>query len=104
MSDAHQVVRYYPAPGSSFLSKLGKAALFTLSAASQAGAANQAGGPGLHVTGSFDYNPFIKQRIQGVGRAAGTYTFMYTRAADPAGGERVQLRRPPESQGVEGGG
>src|SRR5436309_2274251 len=47
MRDAHQVVRYYPAPGSSFLSKLGKAALFTLSAASQAGAANQAGRPGL---------------------------------------------------------
>ena len=40
---------------------------------------------GVHVTGSFDYNPFIKQRIQGVVRAAETYTFMYTKAPDPAG-------------------
>src|SRR5256712_13657252 len=103
MRDAHQVVRYYPAPGSSFLSKLGKAALFTLSAASQAGAANQAGRPGLHVTGSFDYNPFIKQRIQGVVRAAETYTFMYTRAADAAGREGFSLIRLRKADGVEAG-
>ena len=103
MRDAHQVVRYYPAPGSSFLSKLGKAALFTLSAASQAGAANQAGRPGLHVTGSFDYNPFIKQRIQGVVRAAETYTFMYTRAADAAGREGFSLVRLRKADGVEAG-
>jgi len=103
MRDAQQVVRYYPAPGSSFLSKLGKAALFTLSAMSQEGAANQAGRPGLHATGSFDYNPFIKQRVQGVVRAAETYTFMYTRAADAAGREGFSLVRLRKADGVEAG-
>jgi outer membrane protein assembly factor BamB len=101
--DAQQVARYYPAPGSSFLSKLGKAALFTMSAMSQAGAASQAGRPGVHVTGSFDYNPFIKQRIQGVVRAAETYTFMYTRAPDAAGREGFSLVRLRKADGQESG-
>ena len=101
--DARQVMRYYPAPGSSLLSKLGKAALFTLSAMSQAAAADRAGRPGAHVTVTYDYNPFIKQRIQGVVRAAETYTFMYTKAPDPAGREGFSLVRLRKADGQEAG-
>ena len=101
--DARQVARYYPAPGSSFLSKLGKAALFTMSAMSQAAAADQMARPGTHMTVSYNYNPFIKQRMQGTVRAAENYTFMYTKAADPGGREGFSLVRLRKTDGQEAG-
>jgi outer membrane protein assembly factor BamB len=101
--DAKQVIRYYPAPGSSFLSKLGKVALFTLSAMSQEYTAGQMARPGLHVTPTYTYNPFIKQRVQGVVRAAETYTFMYTKAPDAAGRDGFSLVRLRKADGQEAG-
>lgn len=82
---------YFPAPGSSLLSKIGKGVLFVASAASQAAAADaqqRRGG----FTASFDYNPFIKQRLQ-QSVDAGQYSFIYTREPGDSGREGFSLVR-----------
>jgi outer membrane protein assembly factor BamB len=98
-----QLRRYYPAPGTSLLGKLGKGLLFVASAMSQAGAAeHQAQGRGgFYVT--FDYNPFIKTRMQGLAQAYEDYTFIYTRAPDRAGREGFSLVRLRKANGEEAG-
>jgi outer membrane protein assembly factor BamB len=98
-----QVRRYYPAPGTSLLGKLGQAALFMASAMSQVEAAEQQARPGPRVTVTFDYNPFIKQRMLGTVRAFEDFTFMYTRAPDRAGREGFSLVRVRKANGEEAG-
>ncbi|MGH7645820.1 MAG: hypothetical protein ACREMR_09560 [Gemmatimonadales bacterium] len=101
--DARQVYRHYPGPGGSFLSKLGKAALFVASAMSQAAASDAMARPGAHVTVTYDYNPFIRERVQGIIRAVDSYTFMYTKAPDRAGREGFSLVRLRKGDGKEAG-
>jgi hypothetical protein len=96
-----QVRRYYPAPGTSFLGKLGKGLLFVASAMSQANAANQQARGGAYV--SFDYNPFIKQRMLGMVQAYEDYSFMYTKAPDRAGRQGFSLVRVRKADGEETG-
>jgi putative pyrroloquinoline-quinone binding quinoprotein len=80
---------YFPAPGSSLLSKIGKGVLFVASAASQAAAADARQRHG-GFTASFDYNPFIKQRLQ-QSVDVGAYSFIYTREPGDSGREGFSL-------------
>ena len=96
-----QVRRYYPAPGTSFLGKLGKGLLFVASAMSQAGAADQRARGGVYA--SFDYNPFIRDRMKGMIQAYEDYAFMYTRAPDRGGRQGFSLVRLRKADGEENG-
>jgi hypothetical protein len=98
-----QVRRYYPAPGTSLLGKLGKGLLFVASAMSQAAAYDQQSRPGWHVTPVMDYNPFIRVRMLGMVQAYEDYAFFYTRAADRAGREGFSLVRLRKADGEEAG-
>lgn len=97
-----QVRRYYPAPGTSFLGKLGKGLLFVASAMSQAAATDQQARRG-GFTASFDYNPFIRARMLGLVQAYEDYTFMYTRAPDRGGRQGFSLVRLRKADGEEAG-
>jgi outer membrane protein assembly factor BamB len=79
---------YYPAPGSSLLSKVGKGLLFVASAASQAGAADARRHAGVTVT--FDYNPFIRQRLE-QSVDVGEFSFIYTRKPGDSAREGFSL-------------
>jgi outer membrane protein assembly factor BamB len=79
---------YFPAPGSSLLSKIGKGLLFVASAASQSAAADARQRGGFYAT--FDYNPFIKQRLQ-QSADAGEHSFIYTREPGDGGREGFSL-------------
>ncbi len=96
-----QFRRHLPAPGTSLLGKIGKGLLFVASAMSQAGAAEQQARGGTYVT--FDYNPFIKERMLGLAQAFEDYTFIYTRAPDRAGREGFSLVRLRKADGEEAG-
>jgi hypothetical protein len=72
------------------LSKVGKGLLFVAAAASQAGAADARRHGGVTVT--FDYNPFIKQRLE-QSVDVGQYSFIYTRAPGDGGREGFSLVR-----------
>lgn len=91
MLDAHGALRrhaYFPAPGSSLLSKIGKGLLFVASAASQSAAEDARRRGGFY--GSFDYNPFIKQRLQ-QSVTAGEFSYVYTREPGNDGREGFSL-------------
>jgi hypothetical protein len=75
-----QVRRYYPAPGTSLLGKLGKGLLFVASAMSQAAAADQQARGGAYA--SFDYNPFIKERMLGMVQASIDFMARCRRGSD----------------------
>jgi hypothetical protein len=79
---------YYPAPGSSLLSKVGKGLLFVAAAASQAGAADARRHGGVTMT--FDYNPFIRQRLE-QSVDVGEFSFIYTRRPEDSGREGFSL-------------
>ena len=96
-----QVRRYYPAPGTSFLGKLGKGLLFVASAMSQVAAEDQRMRGGAYA--SFDYNPFIRERMLGIAQAYEDYAFMYTRAPDRAGRQGFGLVRIRKADGEEAG-
>jgi len=79
---------YYPAPGSSLLTKVGKGLLFVAAAASQSAAADAQRRGGAAVW--FTYNPFIKQRLeQNVDR--GRFSYIYTRKPGDGGREGFSL-------------
>jgi hypothetical protein len=81
---------------------LGKGLLFVASAMSQAAAADQQARRG-GFTASFDYNPFIRDRMKGMIQAYEDYAFMYTKAPDRAGRQGFSLVRVRKADGEETG-
>ena len=91
MLDARGTLRrqaYFPAPGSSLLSKIGKGLLFVASAASQSAAEDARRRGGAYM--SFDYNPFIRQRLE-QSVTTGEFSYIYTREPGHDGREGFSL-------------